>query len=425
MKSPFPSLESALFITRRGLWILSVTVIVFLALLFVPSPDSLLYLIAILASLLLIGVIYISRRQASFQPDFRLSLKGSEDQEFTLSGILHSSASLPIFYLTAAIDGQFLSAPVLVRIPVLKPGQSVPVHQRAIFGARGVYRQCTLRWSYMDPIGIFRREFKATVPTTIVVTPRYLPIAGLPWEASGAFFQSLRPSLAHESGGSEFLGLRPLLSGESLRRVHWLTTARKQSPFVKQFAAEGESAYLITVDIHRDSVFGIKPASSHETALRTAASIARFILFHRNHLVGFLANSDPPSFLMPGSGETHFDNLLSLLAGLEPQTGSHIAEALASALPSVSPQNIHLLLITTTLSDALTRILLRLPPSLPPPVLVCIRPEPFALPSERSRILPSLLQLSNLHSLLSRGILSCTITTEKDLQQWISPAQTA
>jgi uncharacterized protein (DUF58 family) len=423
MKSPSPSPEWSLFITLRGLWILAVAIVVFLALLVVPSPDSLLYLVAILVSSLLVGLVYITRRRTSYRPTFRLSFKGSEGQELPFSAALQSTASLPIFYLTTTLEGDFLAAPVQVRTPVLRSRQTATLHYRVVLGARGVYRRCTLTWSFMDPIGVLRRFCKTTAPCTIVVTPRYVPISELPWEASGSLFQSIRPSLAHESGGSEFLGLRPLLSGESLRRVHWLTTARKQVPFVKQFAAEGESAYLIIVDLHKDSVFGYKPDSSHDTALRVAASIARFVLFHRNHLVGFLANSDPPAFLIPGSGETHFDSLLSLLAGMEPQSGPSISDALSSSLPFVSPQNIQLLIITTTVSDALTRVLLRLPPSLPPPVLIRIRPEPFARPADRNRILPSPLQVANLNMLLSRGILSCTITTEKDLQKWVPPVQ--
>ncbi|MHA2620749.1 MAG: DUF58 domain-containing protein [bacterium JZ-2024 1] len=423
MKSPSPSPETSLFITRRGLWVISVAAIVFLTLLVMPSPDSLLYMVAILSSTFIMGIIYISRRRTSYLPSFRLSLKGFEGQDFLLTGSVSSNASLPIFFLHTTLDAEFLERSVQIRIPVLRPHQTIPVQCRATLGSRGVYRTCTLQWTFTDPFGILRRDCRASIPCTVVVTPRYVALPGLPWEATGSLLHSLQPSLLFESGGSEFLGLRPLLSGESYRRVHWLTTARKHQPFIKQFAAEGESVYLIAIDLHRDTVFGSKPRSSHETALRVSASIARYLLFQRNHLVGFLANSEPPAFVTPGSGDAHFDTLLSFFAALEPQSGPRMSEILPSCLHFVSSRGVQVILITTTISDALTRVLLRFPSFLPPPVLIQILADHFALPSERNRILPATVQRSNTDLLLSRGVMSCKITTEEDLQKWVSVAR--
>lgn len=424
MKSRSPSPECALFITSRGLWVFSVCLVVFLTLLVVPSPDSLLYFVAILISIFVVGLVYISRRKTSYQPAFHLSIRGSEGQDISLTGTLNSSASLPIFYLSTTMESEFLASPVEVRIPVLRPGQKAPVHYRATLGARGVYRNCRLKWSFMDPIGILRRSCSAVVPCAVVVTPRYVPLPGLPWESSGSLFQSIRPSLLYESGGSEFLGLRPLLPGESLRRVHWLTTARKQQHFLKQFAAEGESTYLLALDLHKDSVFGSKPDSSLDTALRVLASIARYLIMRQNHLVGFLANSVPPTFLSLGSGEAHFDTLLSVFASLEPHAGPRISETLASFLPFTLPKSAALIIVTTSVSDSLTRFLLRLPSALPPPILLYLDARRFALPSESPRILPFSVQQANLALLLSRGIFSWKITSEADLLKWSPLAST-
>lgn len=126
--------------------------------------------------------------------------------------------------------------------------------------------------------------------------------------------------------------VRPFSPGDSLRRVHWRTFARRGMPFVKVFAPEAASSVWLLPDFDAaahltlegsaaltgepDAAFSPLLRSSLETMVTVTASLAAELLQQRLS-VGMLASAASPLVVMPGQGQQHVWSILQALAPLE------------------------------------------------------------------------------------------------------------
>lgn len=124
-----------------------------------------------------------------------------------------------------------------------------------------------------DPFGLVElgRAFRTTVPLT--VTPRTVPLppimVGGAWTGSG----DNRPR-AFATGSAEDVTVREYRRGDDLRRVHWRSSARTGELMVRREEQPWQSRVTLFVDNRRSAHRGQGVASSFETAVSAAASIA-------------------------------------------------------------------------------------------------------------------------------------------------------
>ncbi|HET8971289.1 MAG TPA: DUF58 domain-containing protein [Candidatus Nanopelagicales bacterium] len=124
-----------------------------------------------------------------------------------------------------------------------------------------------------DPFGLVElgRAFHTTVPLT--VTPRTVPLPTIPiggaWTGSG----DNRPR-AFAIGSAEDVTVREYRRGDDLRRVHWRSSARMGELMVRREEQPWQSRATVFLDNRLVSHRGQGIASSLETAVSAAASIA-------------------------------------------------------------------------------------------------------------------------------------------------------
>ncbi|MEJ7833956.1 MAG: DUF58 domain-containing protein [Nocardioides sp.] len=124
-----------------------------------------------------------------------------------------------------------------------------------------------------DPFGLVElgRAFRTTVPLT--VTPRTVPLPTIPlgggWTGSG----DNRPR-AFAAGSAEDVTVREYRRGDDLRRVHWRSSARVGELMVRREEQPWQSRATLFLDNRMISHRGQGIASSLETAVSAAASIA-------------------------------------------------------------------------------------------------------------------------------------------------------
>lgn len=141
---------------------------------------------------------------------------------------------------------------------------------------RGVFAAGVVQVRSGGPFGIahVKRAFEVSSPT--IVHPRWVPIPNFPLlEAASAPLESLheRP---RRGAGMEFYGLREYRSGDSLRHVHWPSSARGSRLLVREF--EEHLASRMTVIIDNSAVVGSEPVTTFEDSTAVAASIALYAL---------------------------------------------------------------------------------------------------------------------------------------------------
>lgn len=130
-----------------------------------------------------------------------------------------------------------------------------------------------LRGGYIarpDPLGLFRGLQRLEEPHTVLVLPQRYPLPDL--DLPGAS-QYQRGGVAMAGGvgeTEEFVALRDYRQGDSLRRVHWRTSARLGRFVVKEFQDEFLVRHALVLDTfcppQRDDLF--------EEAVAIAASFA-------------------------------------------------------------------------------------------------------------------------------------------------------
>lgn len=138
---------------------------------------------------------------------------------------------------------------------------------------RGRFEIGPLRVRVDDPFGLVRldRTFAATNP--LVVTPRVVPLPDIRLGGAHSGAGDNRPR-AFATGSAEDVTVREYRHGDDLRRVHWRATARAGELMVRREEQPWQSRATLFLDNRRSVHRGNGAASSLETAVVVAASVA-------------------------------------------------------------------------------------------------------------------------------------------------------
>lgn len=214
---------------------------------------------------------------------------------------------------------------------------------RTICTRRGRFHlgPCTLHAG--DPFGLFPVARRLEESHFVVVLPMVLPLG---------FF----PVPSGRRGGGEALrqrthqvtpnasGVRDYAHGDSLNRIHWLSTARRRRLIAKEFELDPMAdAWLLLDASHaaqaalepeqasrRQALIGRRvslPPSTIEYAVTAGASIALYLL-NRSQSVGMIAHGKVRQVIQADRGTAQLYRLLESLAVLEAEGSLSIDEVL-------------------------------------------------------------------------------------------------
>ncbi len=196
---------------------------------------------------------------------------------------------------------------------------------------RGCYKVGPLRLRSAYPLGIAwsEREGDPSLPE-LLVYPSMFEIAAIPLMAAGSLEMSSMESLARAGGCDDFFGTREYRQGDSLRHIHWPSTARHDRLIVKEFEVRSSTEMTIVMDLYRESNVGEGRESTLEYAVRIAASITRYAL-DRGHSVQLTGYGSRSTVVPPGRGMHHLSPVLDALARVEADGQAPYHEAISRA----------------------------------------------------------------------------------------------
>jgi len=188
---------------------------------------------------------------------------------------------------------------------------------RLVCYKRGFYTMGPLRLRSAYPLGIAwsEREGDSSQPA-LLVYPSMFEIASIPLMAAGSLEMSSMESLARAGGSDDFFGTREYRQGDSLRHIHWPSTARHDRLIVKEFEVRASTETSIILDLHQESNIGEERETTLEYAVRIAASISRYGL-ERGHSVQLTGYGRQSTVVHPGRGMYHLSTVLDALARVE------------------------------------------------------------------------------------------------------------
>lgn len=233
--------------------------------------------IAFTASLLLIGFVW-TREMASYVTTRRIlrftALQVGDHLRETL--ILENRSRWPVTY-AAFVDQSTLPGHA---IDGVRAGASRATRQwpfQVVCRQRGVFTLGCWDVFLGDPFGIFEARQRYREPEMITVYPL---LADLPPGATRhrtlGDRSVLRQALRAETVSA--MTTRPYRPGDSLRHIHWRTTARRDELFVRVFDPEALSATWLILDLDEAVHVGSGAESSFEKMIMAAATLAASLL---------------------------------------------------------------------------------------------------------------------------------------------------
>jgi uncharacterized protein (DUF58 family) len=181
----------------------------------------------------------------------------------------------------------FSDEELLFRIPFLKTGETLALFPNRVFSRRGVYPFNQVMVTSNAPFGLLRSCRKLELRGEVVVLPCAYetdPPGTIGVEmVSGGRLRGRR----RVNSGSEFAGVRAWEAGDTLKQVHWKSTARRGEMMVKTFEEELGGRVSILIDGRYTKLKNkSRPLHSEllDDCLRAAASVAVAALREGHHI---------------------------------------------------------------------------------------------------------------------------------------------
>jgi uncharacterized protein (DUF58 family) len=253
---------------------------------------------------------------------------------------------------------------------------------------RGRHRFAPLRLSIADPFGLAETSLALDEQQSLVVYPRLTELDRLFFDG-GAGADHGRRLLLRRPVGFDLHSVRDYQQGESLRRVHWPSTARRGALMVKELEDSPRDEVAVLLDGDPAAVAGASPDSSFDVAVRVAGSIL-LSQVQRGRRCVLVLNTAGREMQAVSSDGPEWQRALELLAAVEPDARGPAATLLRSA-DGAAARALELVVVTSRIETSLVDRLLERALTHRPVALVHIEPESFAGRPRRPE--PALLRL--------------------------------
>lgn len=252
-----------------------------------------------------------------------------------------------------------------------------------------------------DPFGLYDLEIHYSAAASLLVMPPIVPLPSIEVAPGGRTGDGRpRPNAPERTVSSA--GVREYLPGDSLHSIHWPTTARLGTPFVRIFDGTPAGDWWIFLDLQEGVQAGQGWESTVEHGIVLTASLAdRGLRLGRS--VGLAANGRPLTWLPPRRSETQRSAILRALALVEPGSYS-LAELLLSNRAQIG-QRSSLVIITANTHGDWVQPLLSLAWKGSTPTVLLFDPRTFGGSGEAPRVAALLNEWNIATHLIPRSLL--------------------
>ena len=203
-----------------------------------------------------------------------------------------------------------------------------------------------------DPFGLARSDVPLDTGGAVLVYPRLVELGEL-FSETGAHAQDGRRLLLRRPSGFDLHSVREYERGESLRKVHWPTTARRGQLMVKELEDAPRDEVAVVLDGDRTGAVG----GSFDAGVRAAGSILRTHAARGRRSV-LVLNAGRSEVVHVASLEGDFRAALAVLAGAEPDADRPVVELLGREGGSAA-RALELVVVTSRLTPQLARKLVQ------------------------------------------------------------------
>jgi uncharacterized protein (DUF58 family) len=211
---------------------------------------------------------------------------------------------------------------------------------------RGRYAFEDVHAELADPFGLEQAIVELPAPGALLVYPRLVRLGPL-FTESGTRSHDGQRLLLRRHSGFELHSVREYEQGESLRRVHWPSTARRGQLMVKELEDSPRDEIAVLLDADAKAVVG----ESFEMQVRAAGSILEAYV-RRGRRGVLVLNSKRREVQHVHSPAADWRRALELLAAVEATGDTPVARLLAEE-DSPAARAVELVVVTSRLEPAL------------------------------------------------------------------------
>ncbi len=227
---------------------------------------------------------------------------------------------------------------------------------------RGRYRLEAAELVVDDPLGLAESRLTMERVDTLLVYPRVSTLEGLFTDSGSAGGDEGR-ALLHRTAGYDLHSIREFQQGESLRRVHWRSTAKRRRLMVKELTDTPRDESAVLLDCDRSGNVGAPGHSSFDAQVRAAASLLNRMV-ERGQRCSLVLHQRTVRRIRIQAGGGEWGTALAALAAVRADTerplSAMVREALGATGTAEAVDAARLYVVTATLTPALATRLLAL-----------------------------------------------------------------
>lgn len=223
---------------------------------------------------------------------------------------------------------------------------------RVTLHRRGRYRFGPLRVSTRFPLGLVRGHMTLPEYAELIVSPRLgrlLPQWLSLLEAEQVGDQRRHPQRGVSDG--DYYGLRPWQSGDSLRWIHWRTTARLARPIVRQYERRRSRDVAIVVDPWLPAGGDEHAEGIVELAISLAATAVTDITSRGHSRLTVAIAGRSPECHSGSASDVMCQEVLARLADVEAGEDAAAAEAIQMAVEQ-APRGSRVIVLSSRAANA-------------------------------------------------------------------------
>lgn len=235
---------------------------------------------------------------------------------------INNKSFLPVFdlflmdNLTCAEPEERLRKELVTYLPLKS---SSKINYKCTCYKRGRYMLGPVTVYFFDPLGIFYLKKVFEIYSEVHVYPRTFRIRKFPDLIKGVLPWFGIDSSRSSGDEDEFFAIREYKSGDPIKRIHWLSSARKNKLIVKQFQRQSFYSATIVFNLRKDDNFGEGRESIAEYTIKLAASVAKYLL-EKDISVEIIAHTHEPVHMHSNKGQEHFEAIMKFLASAQVQS---------------------------------------------------------------------------------------------------------
>jgi len=261
----------------------------------------------LISSLLMMGKIRVERKMQS---------EITEDESLSINFILYNQGIYPLFnielndFLGCTNENKHRS----FFVDWLKPKDKFKTNYICVCKQRGKYTVGPLTLTLYGLIGIAYAKKTLGLENTVYVYPRTFEIRKTPPLTKGYLPWFGLETIPSSGEDDEFFGLREYKFGDPLKRIHWLSVARKNKLMVKEF--QRCSFYQVTIIflLNRTENIGRGKESVAEYIVKIAASLTKHFI-EKNICTEILAHAGKLAKYYPSNkGRDYMEEIFKFYA---------------------------------------------------------------------------------------------------------------